>query len=73
VLSTKELREARSHIHKLLDPIWLSGRINRKEAYAYISKELGYTYHTGEIRSVIDARKVYRIIQQLKRTLEATI
>jgi len=34
--------------------------------YAYISHRLGYQYHSAEMRSVDEARKVYRIASELK-------
>ena len=42
-IPTKELREARKHIHALLDPIWQSGKMKRKEVYAFISEKCAYS------------------------------
>lgn len=69
-IATPEIVNARKHIHALLDPLWESGKIKRGKAYAYISNRLGYNYHTGEIKSVEQAREVYRIIQKLKEEME---
>lgn len=63
-IPTPELKNARNHIHKLLDPIWKSGKMGRKEIYKKLSDELGWKYHTAQIRSVEEARKVYRIVQR---------
>lgn len=68
-LSTKELRNARMHIHKILDPIWQSGVLSRKEVYSKISKALGKNYHTAEIRSVEEARKIYVVVSEMSKTL----
>ena len=62
-IPTKEIKEARIHIHAILDPIWKSGKIQRKHLYARLSEKLGYQYHTAELRSIEQARKVYRIIR----------
>jgi len=36
----------------------------RKQAIrARLAKALGYQYHTGEIRSVEEARRIYRAVQ----------
>ncbi len=62
-IPTPEIKNARQHIHKLLDPIWQNGKIKRKDLYKKISKKLGWKYHTAGIRSIDDARKVYRLIK----------
>ncbi len=64
-IPTPEIKNARKHIHKLLDPIWESGKISRRKLYAKISEELGWTYHTASIRDIGEARLVYRIIKSL--------
>jgi len=62
-IPTREIRNARKEIHKALDPIWQSGRVDRKTLYAAISEHLGWTFHTAKIRSIEDAREVYRFIR----------
>lgn len=56
--------------HAALDPLWQSKWITRSEAYAYISQHLSYPYHSGEIHSIDEARKVYAIIVQLRKELK---
>lgn len=63
-IPTPEIKEARKHIHAILDPIWKSGKMKRNEIYKKLSDELGWKYHTAQIRSVEEARKVYRIVQR---------
>lgn len=65
VIANKELKQARIKIHQLIDPIWQNDKMKRGEVYAIISKELGYTYHTGELRSLDEARKVWSIAAEL--------
>jgi hypothetical protein len=64
-IPTKELKNARSHIHRILDPIWKDGRMPRGKVYAKIAQRLGYQYHTGEIKSVEEARKIYAIVREM--------
>ena len=66
-----EMKNARMHIHALLDPLWQNGLIKRNTLYARIRKEMGYKrkYHTAQIRSIEEARKIYRAIQRIKRSL----
>ena len=64
-IPTPELRKARGHIHKILDPLWQNAKrknVRRKEVYGLISDNLGYKYHTANIRSIDEARKIYRFI-----------
>ena len=60
-IPTKDIKNARQHIHKLIDPIWKSGRMTRKQLYKRLSDELGWKYHTANIKSVEEARQVYRL------------
>lgn len=63
-IPTPEIKDARKHIHALLDPLWQSGKISRKELYAKLTAKLGKQYHTAEIRSVDEAREVYKTLQE---------
>jgi hypothetical protein len=61
------LKRARQHIHDLIDPAWKSGKVKRGKLYAHISSELGREYHTGELRTIDEARNVYRIARDFLR------
>lgn len=65
VIPTPELRTARSHIHAILDPIWKSGRMKRGKVYRLLSDRLGYEFHTAEIRSIEQARTIYRTVLEI--------
>lgn len=69
VLATKEMKDARKKIHAVLDPLWKRGLIKRGKAYAHIRRQLGYEYHTGELRTLDEARIVYRIVADLHNQL----
>jgi hypothetical protein len=65
-IPTKALKNARQHIHRILDPIWKSRRMPRGKVYAKIAEALGAEeYHTAEIRTLDDARRVYAIVKGL--------
>ena len=53
VIPTPELRNARQHIHRILDPIYESGRTTRKALYADLSERLGWKYHTSRASSML--------------------
>ena len=65
VLATVELINARKKIHRLLDPIWKSGKMERRHIYSHVGKKLGRPYHNGEIRTLDEARQIYKIVAQL--------
>ena len=70
IIPTPEIKNARKHIHALLDPLWQSGRIRRAKIYAMLSEFIGKPYHTGEIDSVETAREIYREIMRIKKSLQ---
>ena len=60
----EEIKKVRMHIHKLIDPVWRSGKIKRKDLYNNISDLLGYEFHTANIENINEARKIYKIIKE---------
>ena len=64
-IPTPEIRNARKYIHAKLDPIWQSGKISRNQFYKKMSDKLGWKYHTANIRSIEEAREVYRVIDSI--------
>lgn len=67
VIPTPEMKAARQHIHRILDPMWKSGEHNRGALYAKIAEAMGIeVYHTADLRSVEDARKAYAVIVKIK-------
>ena len=65
-IPTKAIKDARQHIHRILDPIWQSKRMPRSKVYALIAAKLGKDeYHTAEIRSVEEARQVWTIVSEI--------
>lgn len=68
-IAKPEILEARKKIHAILDPLWKSGKINRGKAYAYVSSKIGKPYHTGEIKSMGEARLVYGVVVKLHNKL----
>lgn len=68
-LALPELFKARVAIHDIIDPLWKSDKIKRGQIYAHIAKKLGYQYHTGELRSLEEARTVYKIVAELHNEL----
>jgi hypothetical protein len=69
VIATREIKNARKHIHALIDPAWKSGMVSRGKLYKLISGQLGYKYHTAEIKTIEQARRVYIISREIIRSL----
>lgn len=69
-IPTKAIMNARSHIHGILGPIWKKGLMSRRDIYQRLTDELGWTYHTAKIRSVDEARNVYRLVQGIQKELQ---
>jgi hypothetical protein len=68
-IATPELMKARKHIHAILDPIWQTRGMARGAVYQAVAKELGIReYHTAEIRTIEEAREVYRVVRRLALT-----
>lgn len=70
-IPTPELKQARQQIHRLIDPYWKAKRVNRSALYAAMSEKLGWKYHTAMIRSVDEAREVYRVAQSVLKEMTA--
>ena len=68
-IATPEILDARKKIHALLDPLWKTKLIKRGQAYAYISHRFGRHYHTGKLKTVEEAREVYKIVATLHNDL----
>lgn len=66
-IPTKELKNARQHIHRILDPLWKSGKFKRNEIYKIISDKVGWKYHTAKIRSVDEAREIYKMVKDITK------
>ena len=65
VIATPEIKSARRHIHAILDPLWKSGRMKRREIYRRIGAEIGREYHAAAIRTIDEARRVYAIVKMM--------
>lgn len=70
VIPTPEIKALRSEIHCVIDQIWKSGRVGRRELYGMIAHLIGVgEYHTAEIRTVEQAREVKRVAKELGATI----
>ena len=66
----EDVRKSRIYIHKLIDPVWKSGRIKRRALYRKISNDLKYKYHTANIETIDEARKIYKVCLKIIKELK---
>jgi len=72
-IPTPEIKNARSHIHRILDPIWKRGKMKRSAVYDRIAADVGLVeYHTAEIKTVEAARDVYAAVVSIRKDLGLT-
>lgn len=68
-IPTAEIKNARRHIHKILDPLWEGSKTKRTLLYDLIADKTGRSYyHTAYIRTIEEARNVYKIILEIKNS-----
>jgi hypothetical protein len=63
-IPTKEISNARKHLHALIDPFWKNHAQPfraRGWIYRWIARKMSQeSYHTAEIRNMEEARQIYR-------------
>lgn len=64
-IPNKEMKKIRMQIHAILDPIWQNREMSRAEVYKKVSEKIGYEYHTAEIRTIDEAKKIYSAVKEL--------
>lgn len=62
-----DLRRARSDLHGHMDRLWKRGVMTRKEMYKRISEAVGFTFHTGSLKTVEEAEKIKLTVLRLFR------
>ena len=67
VIASAEIKKERMKIHDILDPLWKCKKYPRKELYKQISSRLGYDYHTANLKSIEECRKVYSIVSDIAK------
>ena len=72
-IPTAELRRQQREIHRVLDPIWQSGKMSRKALYEMIGASLGGKYHPASLRSVDEAKRAYDIVRDISMRLYSEV
>lgn len=70
-IPTEEIKNARKYIHKIIDALWKNHAEPfraRGWVYRWLAHKLGKEqYHTAEIRSIEEAREIYKLASTIKK------
>lgn len=64
-IPSPKVKMLRQNIHKVLDPLWMSGQHSRKYIYARLGEVLGREYHTADVRNEAEANAVMAKLKYL--------
>ncbi len=71
-IPTPEIKKARQDLHRLIDPLWRSGKISRRRLYAQIVEGFGRdNYHTADPRNLDEVAAVRGIVEQIAEAPDA--
>lgn len=65
-IPNERMKTIRRDIHKLMDPLWKNNIISRNNIYKILSIALEKEYHTAEIRTIEEAKLVYKLLLSIK-------
>jgi hypothetical protein len=65
VIPTPAIRNIRKKVHALIDPIWQSKQLTRKQVYSEMSKRLGKSFHSAKIRTDQEAAHALAVANAL--------
>ena len=69
-IPTPEIKAVRQEIHRVIDPLWKSGKVARGKLYGMIAHVLGIDeFHTAELRTVGDAQEALRVAREIGASL----
>lgn len=63
-MANDELRKWRIKAHRIIDPLWKSGKYSRRKVYLKLSDAFGRQVHMGE-STVEDCKDIIRMVQLL--------
>jgi len=66
VIANQEIKNARMEIHRVLDVLWKSKLYSRGDVYRMLKEKLGHEYHTAEIKSLEEVKRVLTAIKEIK-------
>lgn len=73
VIANAEVKHIRIKIHNILDTLWKEGTHTRAEIYRMMSERCGWHYHTGKIRSLVEAKNCLSIATNISKELTESI
>lgn len=74
VIPTPGIRQARSKIHAIIDPLWRRKRVKRGALYASMAEHLGISeYHTAETKSLDECARALDAAKAIANELDAAL
>ena len=67
-IANKEIKNYRSMIHAIIDPIWKSGILKRRVIYKAMSVQFGREFHASSLRTVDECEWALAQAKLLSRT-----
>lgn len=71
-MTNAEGREWRKKVHARIDPIWKSGKMERRKLYGKISGLIGKPYHTGEA-TIEECKKILELFPEPVKFVRPTL
>jgi hypothetical protein len=70
-LATPEIIAYRKQIHSILDPLWKNkdAIVSRDTVYRMMTWHLDYNYHTGEIKTVKQAKHILGVVKLIDEAI----
>lgn len=71
-IASPALRGMRQEIHDVIDPLWRSRKIKRRELYKEMTRRLGWkrSFHTSKTRSLEEAQEALAAAKEISRELQ---
>ena len=67
-IPTPALRQLRSQIHRILDPLWQDLRgVSRGSIYLRMTAKLKYNFHAADLRTVYEAKEALTAAKEVEK------
>lgn len=61
-MANQDLRNWRKKAHRVIDPLWKSGKMKRNEMYKLLNNEFGYSVHIGSA-DIVTCKRIIKFIE----------
>lgn len=64
-IPTPEIRKLRRTLHKMIDPLWRDGHLNRDEVYSFLSQIVRKEFHVSTINTEEEGNMIIERLNKL--------